>query len=294
MTESSPAVAEPGSFDSDTDQGRDEHWTDRVYRDNAELLYDVEAAIFQNDQLTMDELEAATTIADRVGPGLKSPVLDIACGPGRHSIELAKRGLGVTGLDFSPGLLSLARASSDSQGLDGAGPDFELGDMRRLPFLDRSFETVLILGNSFGYFSDEENFQVLRESLRVLKPGGFFCLEITNKPHYLERFEPEEEEIVEGRFHERLRCEWRKHWDPESSRVTTWERHSAADSGQLLYEGPYDVRLFDEAEICGMLESLGLKNIRTLALSPGTESLGDGLGETFGAMGEILFVGGIR
>jgi D-alanine-D-alanine ligase len=280
--------------ESHPDKDEDKHWTDRVYRDNAQLLYDVEAAIFQNEQLTREELGAAQTLAEQLGAALKSPVLDIACGPGRHSIELARRGLEVTGLDFSAGLLDLARSSSREQGLDGAGPIFEFGDMRRLSFEDDSFDTVLILGNSFGYFSDEENLTALRESLRVLKPGGFFCLEITNKQHYLESFEAEEEEIVEGRFHDRLRCEWRKAWNPESRRVTTWERHSLADTGKLLYEGPYDVRLYDEQEIREILEALGLMDVKMLALTPGKDGLANGLGETFGAMGEILFIGGIR
>lgn len=269
------------------------HWTERVYREHAQLLFDVEAAIFQNGDLTRRELGMVKQVAAQLGVNLQSPVIDIACGPGRHSIELAVEGFEVTGLDFSPGLLDLARESAISRSADTA-PAFEMGDMRALRHPDESFATVLILGNSFGYFSDEDNWRALSEAIRVLKRGGFFCLEITNKASYLESFEPSAEEYVEGRFHTRLKCEWNKSWDPASRRVSTHEKHSIAETGEVLYEGPYDVRLFDRSEMIDMLEDLGLGSVTCLPFTPGRESLSHELGGTFGALEEILFVGGIK
>ena len=271
-----------------------QHWTEIVYQENARLLYDVEAAVFQNHDLTKRELDAVAQLAERVGSSIQSPVIDIACGPGRHSIALAEQGHEVTGLDFSPGLLELARESAAASGYNGRGPLFVSGDMRKLEYPDNSFQTVLMLGNSFGYFSDEDNETALKEAYRVLAKGGFLCVEITNKELYLKTFEPFMEEIVEGRFNERLRCEWRKTWDAASRRVTTWEKHSAADTGELLYEGPYDVRLFDHQEFIGMLEEKGLRSVTCMPFSPGRDSLEKGLGETFGAMEEIVFMGGIK
>lgn len=277
-----------------TAQSNRQHWTDIVYRDNARLLFDVEAAIFQNDDLTQRELAAVQSLAERLGAEIRSPVIDIACGPGRHSIQLAKNGHVVTGLDFSPGLLELANESAAANGFNGDAPAFVSGDMRKLNFADETFNTVILLGNSFGYFSDEENLSALSEACRVLRKDGFFCLEITNKEEYLETFEPFMEEIVEGRFYSQLKCEWRKSWDPVSGRVTTREKHSVADTGEVLYEGPYDVRLFDNTEIASILENLGLRSVTCQPFSPGRESLAQGLGETFGALEEILFIGGIK
>ena len=270
------------------------HWTEVVCCENARLLFDVEAAIFQNSDLTTRELAAVERLAEHLGIAIQSPVIDIACGPGRHSIRLADSGMDVTGLDFSPGLLELARESAALSSSADKGPVFVSGDMRKLDFADGAFNTVLLLGNSFGYFSDEENFSALSEACRILCNGGFFCLEITNKDMYLDTFEPFAEEIVEGRFNSRLKCEWRKSWDPFSQRVTTWEKHSTAETGEVLYEGPYDVRLFDRLEIIGMLENLGLRSVTCVPFSPGRESLEQGLGETFGAMEEILFIGGMK
>lgn len=270
------------------------HWTEIVYRDNARLLFDVEAALFQNLDLTRQELCIVSKLAERLGAGLVSPVIDVACGPGRHSVQLAQDGHDVTGLDFSPGLLALARETAVQRMNGGLKPSFVEGDMRRLEFADGSFNTVLVLGNSFGYFSDEDNEKALSEAFRVLAKGGFLCVEITNKERYLATLEPFAVEIVRGRFYRKLKCEWRKTWNPASRRVTTHERHSVPDTGEVLYEGPYDVRLFDYAEIATLLESLGLRGVAHLAFSPGRESLADGLGETFGALEEVLFVGGIK
>ncbi len=270
------------------------HWTETVYRDNARLMFDVEAALFQNQELTRQELGSVQRLGEKLGTGFKSPIIDIACGPGRHSIQLALDGHDVTGLDFSPGFLELAGESATKRSNGGMRPTFVSGDMRQLDFPDGSFSTVLVLGNSFGYFSEEDNLRVLREALRVLSGDGFFCVEISNKEKYLETMEPFAVEIIEGRFYSRLKCEWSKSWDPASKRLTTHEKHSIADSGKVLYEGLYDVRLFDNAEIAGLLENLGLRRLASLPFSPGRESLADGLGETFGALEEVLFVGGIK
>lgn len=270
------------------------HWTETVYRDHARLLFDVEAALFQNHDLTRQELASVRRLGDMLGTGLNSPIIDIACGPGRHSIQLALDGYDVTGLDFSPGLLELAGESAAKRINGGSRPTFVTGDMRVLDFEDGTFDTVLMLGNSFGYFSEEENLRALSEAYRVLADGGFFCVEISNMEKYLDTMEPFAVEIVEGHFYSRLQCEWSKSWDSASQRVTTHEKHSIADTGEVLYEGPYDVRLFDYAEIAELLQNLGLRKLASLPFSPGRDSLADGLGETYGALEEVLFVGGIK
>ncbi len=277
-----------------TAQSEPLHWTETVYRQHARLLFDVEAAVFQNEALTRRELAAVKRLGASLGAGIESPIVDIACGPGRHTIQLANQGHDVIGLDFSPGLLTLASETAARSRNGGSNPTFVVGDMRQLDFQDGAFQTALILGNSFGYFSDEDNLLALSEACRVLDDGGFLCLEITNKEPYLATLETFSDEIVEGRFFPPLKCEWQKSWNPGNGRVTTQEKHSVAATGEVLYEGPYDVRLFDQDEIVGLLEDLGLRSVACLEFSPDRASLAPGLGETFGAMGEVLFVGGIK
>jgi SAM-dependent methyltransferase len=120
-------------------------------------------------------------LLDRVGVCRGAErVLDLACGPGRHLTALARSGAVVVGLDLSRALLHAARER-------GAGV-LTRGDMRRLPFRARSFDAVLNLFTSFGYFAaDAEHEAVLGEVARVLRPGGRFVLDFLNAPHVRER-----------------------------------------------------------------------------------------------------------
>ena len=204
------------------------HWTDLVYRRYAALFYDVEAALFQNEALTRQELDRVVELGRRVGAPLGGPVADLACGPGRHSLALARRGFAVTGIDLSEPFLIRARAAR-SRRLQGLPPpNFVCADLRQLALADHSFNSVLLLGNSFGYFSDAENRAILGQMRRILRPGGLFCLEITHREAYLEALEPYEEEVISRRRQTELRCQWWKEWDPDTRRVRTLERHSLA------------------------------------------------------------------
>jgi SAM-dependent methyltransferase len=264
------------------------HWTHLVYRRHADLFYDVEAALFQNDQLTRQELDLVTELGRRVGAPLASPIVDLACGPGRHGRELARRGFAVTGADLSQPFLAMARAASGPAG--PPLPRLLCTDLRRPGLAPQSFDTALLLGNSFGYFSDEENRAILEQIRQILRPGGLLCMEVTNLEAYLDRLEPYQEELVHGRRYPELRCQWWKRWDPETRRVHTLERHSRAATGEVIYEGPYDVRLYGRSELRGLLREAGFPDSACSPFTPSLASLADGLGETFGAMSEVLFV----
>ncbi len=264
------------------------HWTSLVYRRHADLFYDVEAALFQNEHLTRQELDLVTELGQRVGAPLRSPVVDLACGPGRHGRELARRGFAVTGADLSQPFLAMARAADGAAGTPP--PRLLCTDLRRPGLAPRSFEAALLLGNSFGYFSDDENRAILEQIRRILRPSGLLCMEVTNRDAYLERLEPYQEELVRGHLYPELRCQWWKRWDPDTRRVHTLERHSSAATGEVIYEGPYDVRLYGWRELRGLLRDAGFPDPACSPFTPALESLADGLGETFGAMSEVLFV----
>jgi len=105
--------------------------------------------------------------------GKAARVLDAPCGHGRHSLELARRGYRVTGVDWGDDLLAAARASSEKQGL---AIGWEKRDMRSLAF-DGEFDAAFCAGNSFGYFDDDGNRAYLESITRSLAPGGRFVLE---------------------------------------------------------------------------------------------------------------------
>lgn len=105
-------------------------------------------------------------------------ILDLACGAGRHAIELAKRGYAVTGYDLSEDLLRRARAAAKAA---GAKAVFVRGDMRDLK-VRGSFDAVISMFSSFGYFeSPADDRKVLDGVARVLKPRGKFLMERFNR-----------------------------------------------------------------------------------------------------------------
>ena len=111
--------------------------------------------------------ERAVDLA-RVGPG--SRALDVGTGTGDLAIELARRGATVTGLDFAPAMLEVARRKA---------PDiaFERGDALALPHEDDLFDAVTV---GFGARNFADLDRGLREMVRVTKPGGrVVVLEIT-------------------------------------------------------------------------------------------------------------------
>jgi SAM-dependent methyltransferase len=138
------------------------------------------------------EAEAHVELVEKVlGGSRPRAVLDLACGAGRHTAALRRRGYRTLGIDLSLTLL----ARMGERGLPRVA-----GDMRRLPFSARSFDWVLNFFTSFGYFeSERENFQVLEEIARVLTPGGRFLLDILNPGPALASLKPLETQELEGR-----------------------------------------------------------------------------------------------
>lgn len=116
-------------------------------------------------------------IVEKLELGESARILDLACGHGRVSLELARRGHRVTGLDLSPRSLAVARDAAEREALD---VEWIEADMREIPS-DREFDAVVNLFTAYGYFDDEaENERVLQAVARVLAPGGRFLIDTIN------------------------------------------------------------------------------------------------------------------
>ncbi len=103
----------------------------------------------------------------------KLRILDAPCGTGRLSLELAKRGHSLVGVDICKEAIAEAQANAQEANLP---IEFSLGDMRDLPN-DSSFDAIFCMGNSFAYFDDEGNKAFLTACYQTLKPGGMLILD---------------------------------------------------------------------------------------------------------------------
>ena len=129
-----------------------------------------------------DEEEAAAFInrlVEHLNPPANAKMMDMACGRGRHSIQLASKGFDVSGIDLSEvSILEAKKYENDHL-------HFFVHDMR-LPFWINYFNYAFNFFTSFGYFNTRrENDNAIRTISQSLKPGGVFVIDYINV-HYAE------------------------------------------------------------------------------------------------------------
>jgi SAM-dependent methyltransferase len=112
---------------------------------------------------------------------VRGPLLDLACGKGRHIAELRAAGYSAFGCDLSYVMLRTGRAEYGQLPVARA-------DMRALPFCSGSFAGLVNFFTSFGYFAtEEENAAVVHEMARVLEKGAVFLFDYLNLHRELEK-----------------------------------------------------------------------------------------------------------
>jgi SAM-dependent methyltransferase len=102
----------------------------------------------------------------------ESHLLDIMCGYGRHSIELAKRGVHVSAVDNLPDYINEIKEAAAVQNLD---IDCICADILEMQ-IDKKFDVVICMGNSLQFFNEEDTLRVLTNISDHIKPGGKFYI----------------------------------------------------------------------------------------------------------------------
>jgi len=99
-------------------------------------------------------------------------ILDIACGTGRHSIELSKRGYNITGIDLSDSMLNKAREKANIEKID-MRLSLEKHDARNLPFHSEFDLAIMLCEGGFPLMeTDEMNFEILKNARKAIKETG--------------------------------------------------------------------------------------------------------------------------
>lgn len=234
------------------------HWTESVYRENPEVFRrHLEARLDQAAEETEDLL---ALLADH---GIEpETALDVACGIGRHAVELGDRGVAVRGIDISESYLDRARERVADRGV-GDAVAVERADMRDLAERDCEYDLVYNLWTSFGYYDEATNRAVLAGMSERVADGGALVLELVNREGVLAEFRsaavPEDDEdglVVES-----------VEYDPETARMETTRRVFAATDEGYGYEGEmvYDVRLYAPAELAALCRAVGFESVSLYA-----------------------------
>jgi len=189
---------------------------------------------------------------ETAGRRLQSPpaVLDMCCGFGRISAELARRGFDVTGIDITESYLRTAKEDALYENLNIEYIHADARDFTRKQY----FDVIVNLYISFGYFEDKKDDAVfLRNAYESLKQGGSFIIETLGKEIAVRDF-------IEG--------EWF-----EKAGYTVLTQYEALDSWSLLknrwillkdgdrYEKTFVQRLYSASELRDMLFDAGFSNV---------------------------------
>ncbi|MBL0328654.1 MAG: methyltransferase domain-containing protein [Bacteroidetes bacterium] len=127
-----------------------------------------------------------------IEPAKASRVLDLACGKGRHSIYLNKKGFDVTGIDLSEKSIACAKTAENET------LHFYMHDMRKL-FRTNYFDVVLNLFTSFGYFEQErDDLATINAVYKSLKPNGIVVLDFMNSKKVIQNLSDRETKTIDG------------------------------------------------------------------------------------------------
>ena len=179
-------------------------------------------------------------------------ILDIPCGFGRHSLELARRGFDVTAVDLNKTQLDKAGELMDEAGI---GYRLLQGDMRDEMFHEE-FDLLLNIFTSFGYFStDEENEKVARNFHSALRPGGFLAVDTINRDAVIANFQPRSwHSTGEKTFNLEERS-----YDPVTGRMNNKMILVGPD---IYHEQEFSLRVYTLNELIRVFEKAGFKYVK--------------------------------
>ena len=205
----------------------------------------------ERDEQARDQALGAARLAGCPDGG---DLIDVPCGFGRHSLELARAGYHVTAVDRSQVLLDEAARRAAGE----RGPELVRADYRELPVPDSSFDAALNLFSSLGYLGDEEDTRVLAEIRRVLRPEGRLVIETMHRDWLVSNFtEHRWQRVAEGR----LLLE-QSAFDPASGVAQTTQ--TLIDGSGERESRTWLLRVYSATELVAMVERAGFASARCL------------------------------
>ncbi len=145
-------------------------------------FFNEHAPVYDENCFTKNTIAEVDFLVDVLGlrPGMS--ILDIGCGTGRHSIELAARGYRMTGLDLSTGMLDQARRKAEAAGVL---VEWIQADATDFSFMERFDRVICLCEGSFGLIESQDDpirhpLAILQNAAQALKPGGSCLFTVLN------------------------------------------------------------------------------------------------------------------
>jgi len=178
-------------------------------------------------------------------------VLDLCCGPGRHSLELSRRGFTVTGVDRTAAYLDRAKKQAEAEGLE---VEFVQEDMRNFS-RPEAFDGAINMYTSFGYFEDPaDDKRVIENIHRSLQAGGKLIMDTMAKEILARKFQERTWQEVGGAL-----------WLEERKIINDWtmtENRWILVKDGTVDEFNFSLRLYSASELSALLWECGFSEVK--------------------------------
>ena len=224
-------------------------WWSRIFN---HLYLKTDGDVVDDLAITSHEIDLFLNIL-KLSP--EDKILDLCCGQGRHSLELGRRNFkNVEGLDRSHYLIQKAKAQEKKEDVNIR---FKEGDARKIPYGSDCFDTVMILGNSFGYFETiQDDLRVLKEVFKILKPWGKLLIQITDGEYLSKNFQSRSWEWIDKKH---FVCRERS-LSLDKQRLISREIINHIEKG-MIADQFYAERLYSQESLTRLLETAGFSDI---------------------------------
>ncbi|MCT9095506.1 bifunctional 2-polyprenyl-6-hydroxyphenol methylase/3-demethylubiquinol 3-O-methyltransferase UbiG [Haloarchaeobius sp. HME9146] len=229
------------------------HWTEEMFVDHPEVFA---VTMRQRVDDAAEQVEQLLALVGEHGV-VPETALDVACGIGRHAVELADAGVSVRGVDISPHYVETARErAADADVADRA--TFEVGDMRDLGTVEGEYDLVTNMWTAFGYFDEDTNEAVAAGLHETVADDGVLVMELVNKEATMANYR----NSFAGRDDDLLHVE-ETEYTPATGRMETTLTlfEEQAEGYDHVGEVSWDLRLYAPSELRRLLERAGFSEV---------------------------------
>jgi SAM-dependent methyltransferase len=254
------------------DSSREHHWTYTLFVKHPELYIPL---LESWKEKASAEVEGLSKIFAQFGVPERAKLLDLACGIGRHSIPLAKKGYQVVGYDLSPACISKAKEWARQEKLSDEMIRFYRGDLRDVAQVlstkrEKGFNAIINMFTSHGYFGKQEDIRMFKGLLRLAATKSLLIIQTVNRDGLVRKYEPYKIDSITDKIeqHAVRRLNLETSWMEND-----WKFYERMPDGnlKLLLALPMNHRIYTLHELKKAIEKAGWKyranytSIETLA-----------------------------